>query len=374
MLLEKYKPKTTKEIIGNALQINAIRNFLKNWKKGTALFLYGPTGVGKTMTVKLLAKEMGCQLVESYATDDRSYKAKNEFILLSKQKSMLFDKKLFLFDELELVDSIRMVSELIRESAFPIILVGGNPYDKKFLNIRKYLKIIKFQKPGDDEIAEFLTYVCKNENIGLERKDINQLARMCNGDLRAALIDLELLKILKGKIVDIGHREQIYDIFNLLKMIFKATSIDNVKTVFDSCENPDKLIRWVEENIANEFQDIKDIANAYNYLSKADLFHSRIINRQSWGLQKYYYNLSTLGMVSCKKSSFSRYNQPRFYFEQINNDILKKINSKLHISRKKSKEYVPLIKLLIKKGRNREEIIEKFGFDENDVEMLKTTV
>lgn len=369
MLLEKYKPETASQIVGNFLQVNAIRTFLKNWKRGKSLFLYGPTGSGKTLAVRLVAKDLGYQLIESYA-GERKLRDKDSFISMTKQRSIIAQKKLLLVDEAEIIGSVKMLSELIRQSPVPVIIIGENPYDKKLFNIRKNFRIIKFQKPKTEEVSRFLSMVCEKENIKLEQRHISQLARMCNGDIRAALIDLEILKTPENKnLADIGHREQIDDIFNLLKLLFRARSIKSARDIFRRCDDPDKLLAWISENIINEFKEPEDIASIYNYLSRADMFHSRIIKRQAWGLQKYYYNIPIMGLAASKNYSygFVRYNPPKFYYNINNMSLLEKISSRLHVSRTRSKEYIPLIKTLI----NRPEIAEKFGFDTSDIESLK---
>ena len=56
--LEKYKPKTLKDIYGNKVKINKaiewIKNFDKNEKK--LLLLSGPPGVGKTSLAHIILK------------------------------------------------------------------------------------------------------------------------------------------------------------------------------------------------------------------------------------------------------------------------------------------------------------------------------
>jgi replication factor C large subunit len=51
----KHKPKSLTEIIGNADAIEKLLDWVKSWEKGIpkkrAVFLYGPPGVGKTVTV-----------------------------------------------------------------------------------------------------------------------------------------------------------------------------------------------------------------------------------------------------------------------------------------------------------------------------------
>ena len=56
MLVEKYKPKRLVEIVSQKIFIKKIIDWLKKWKPGKALLLYGPTGIGKTFISLLLTE------------------------------------------------------------------------------------------------------------------------------------------------------------------------------------------------------------------------------------------------------------------------------------------------------------------------------
>lgn len=63
-----YKPKSLKQIIGNAETIQKFVEWVDSWEKGVpkkrASFLYGPPGIGKTVTVEALANDYKIELVE----------------------------------------------------------------------------------------------------------------------------------------------------------------------------------------------------------------------------------------------------------------------------------------------------------------------
>jgi len=363
MLLEKYEPRTTKEILGNGKQINEIRNWLGNWRKGRALFVYGPTGSGKSLAVRLLAKELGYEILESYASD----RSIHNIMKASGQRSLFFKKKLILVDEIDLLASSKEIMNLIRKSGFPVILIAINPYKSNLAILRKSCSLVKFDKARHDIIARFLREICEREKISYDEKALFQIAKLSNGDLRAALLDLEVLKpdIKLDSINEIGYRKKEENIFNTLKTIFLSKKLDDARIAVKNCElSPDELLLWLEENVG-EYQNIEDIAIAYDYLSKSDIFRSRIIKRQAWSLQKYFF-LFTAGFVLSKGSVFD-YQYPKIMKKNNMSSVAEKISKKLHLSVKESLEISGLIKLLIERDSS---LAKKFSLDEDEISML----
>ncbi len=370
MLIQKYEPKSLKEILGNKMQILQIRNWLREWKKGSALILNGPPGVGKTLSVKLLAKELGCELVESYASDDRSASSIKESLLIaSRQRSLFYTRKLFLIDDAECIDSAKPVIDVIKSSEFPVILITSDPYDRKFYNIRKYCKIVKFQRIRYDIISEFLQMVCEKEGIKYDKRAIGQLSKNCNGDVRAAITDLESSKNIDINYVkELGYRNIEENVFETLKILFKATSIESLNIALENFQ--DEIVPWIAENLAEEYESPDEIAKAYNFLSKGDIFSARIIKRQSWSLQKYFFNISALGVALSKKkpySKFTSYKPPRFRSSKVLPDsLLSKIAGKTHVSRRRALDYIILLRNILETTGAAKEL----GLTDEEVESI----
>ncbi|MBI4170060.1 MAG: AAA family ATPase [Candidatus Aenigmarchaeota archaeon] len=357
-------PKTSKEIIGNRIALQELMNSLKNWQKGQAALISGETGVGKTLAVRIAAHELGYEIIETGADEERGQKDMTSLIQASRQHSLAAKKKLFLLDEMDQLESAAAILQLISTSEHPVVLIVNDPYDKKLYDLRQRCRLIKFQRVRTDTIAKFLRNVCTKEGVACTQ-DLDHIAQMSNGDVRAALLDLELLCAGKQRISDIGYREHSSSVFETLKVIFKTSSLENALIAMNNAEDPEELHRWIAENIAEEYDDIEDVAKAYDMISKADLFHARIIRRQSWSLQKYFFQLSTAGVALAKRrdyNKFVKYNRPKFQYSRANG-LMKHIAPKLHVSARKAVVYRPLIKklsndqkLLAELGVNREEL------------------
>lgn len=75
---DKYKPKSTKDLVGNPTQIKKLVDWLKSWTPKTvpkAALLSGNAGIGKTSTALLVTRECGYDAIEFNASDTRSKSA-----------------------------------------------------------------------------------------------------------------------------------------------------------------------------------------------------------------------------------------------------------------------------------------------------------
>ncbi|RLI68146.1 MAG: replication factor C large subunit, partial [Candidatus Gerdarchaeota archaeon] len=100
----KHKPKSLSEVVGNKDAIQKLVNWVKSWEKGIpkkrAVFIYGPPGIGKTVSVEALANDYKMELVEKNASDYRTEDAVKRFAGLASQYGSLFGgKRIVLLDE-----------------------------------------------------------------------------------------------------------------------------------------------------------------------------------------------------------------------------------------------------------------------------------
>jgi len=356
MLLEKYSPKATKDLF-NQSAVSDVRHFLSGWRKGKAMLVHGPTGSGKSVSIKLIARELGYGLVESYANEERNVKS---FTSSSVESGIFSKKRLILLEDVETMQ-MRGVADLIKNSNHPVICTVTDAYSLS-QPVRKSFKLVKFEKIRDADLLKFLEEVCREENISMSKRDMDQLVRSCNGDIRSLLIDLDVLRLGRHD----GYRDIEDNIFSTLRTIFKSMSIENSRIALHNSEkNIEDLFRWIGNNISEEYTDIETIATALNYLSKADMFRSRIVRRQSWSLEKYFSDLTVYGtsLAKTRPSVRMAMYKPPFYFGR-NTAGLEKLATALHVSKKQAAAYIPIVRMLVKINST---ICEDIGMDENEI-------
>ena len=354
MLLQKYEPKNARYILENNTQVMSIVNWLGSWKKGNSMIVCGPTGCGKNLAMKLIAKELNYELVES----ELDGKNIQNLASASLQGSVFLKKKIILLEDIELVRSKSSVARLIENSAHPVVILAQNPYDIDMPAVVKKSKIVKFAKISDGTMEKFLTDVCRKEDIRLDKALLQAVIESSRGDVRAALIDLELMSFSAA-------RDRSYNIFELMKAIFVGDR-KNARKMLEDYHEFDGLFSWIGENIQKEYRNLEDTANAYDYLSKADLVRARILKRQSWNLQKYFIDMFIYGLSSKRRVSIAAYAPPQ-RFRRIDGIVLEKIGRGIHTSKKDAARHIGIIKMFI----DDEEFCRAIGFDEDDAEILR---
>ena len=149
----KYQPKKPNEIIGPDITIKKLKDFVVNFKKQrkNAALLYGPSGVGKTISVHVLANELNLEILEVNASDVRNADEINSMVGSAVGQMSLFAKgKIILVDEIDGLSGTKdrggllAIINIIEKSSFPIILTATNPWDYKFNKLKTITQNIKF--------------------------------------------------------------------------------------------------------------------------------------------------------------------------------------------------------------------------------------
>src|SRR3989344_6638778 len=199
-LLKKYSPKKVSEIEANREQVNKIIEFIKNFKiqKKKALLIYGPTGTGKTSQIYTIANELNLEILELNASDFRNSDSIKSIVgSASKQQSLFFKSKIILIDEVDGISGqqdrggLQALIEVIEESSFPIIITSNDIEIEKLSPLLRKVSLLEFKPVENKTIYKILREICDKEKIDYEEKDLAEISENINGDLRAAMLDLQ---------------------------------------------------------------------------------------------------------------------------------------------------------------------------------------
>jgi replication factor C large subunit len=372
----KYKPKTLSEVVGNAEAIQKLCDWTKSWDNGIpkkrAVLLYGPPGIGKTITVEALSNDLHFEFVEKNASDYRTENAVKNFAGLASQYSSLFGgKRIVLMDELDGLTGtsdrggVKAIIDVVKTNQSPIVLISNSAYDPRFANLRTYCLLIEFKKPHSSEVIKHLKLICSREGIDAEESALRFIAQRSEGDVRSAVNDLQALGQGKKKLVYedvswLGYRDRRDSIFNVLKMIVYGRTAAGAKQAVNMADvDVDMLFEWIYENVPEHFRDPHDLARAINALSLADVYRGRIRSAQDWSFTRYVIDFMTAGVAMTRQnpkisgwtpfkfpsriSMLSRSKMERAM--QLN--IGRKIRRRCHVSAvRASKEILPYLRVI----------------------------
>ena len=394
--IRKYLPKKLKDIEGHAQALQELKKFVTGFKKGKALLLYGGSGGGKTSSVYALAHDLGFEIVEINASDKRNAGQINSLVgSATKQASLFFKSKIILVDELDGISGnadrggVQAILKLIDTSAFPIVMVANDPFDRKFSGLRKKSVLLEYKTRPYEEIYKFLKKVCKQEKIKFDKEALTTLARRSGGDMRAAINDLQSLaydkRLTKKEVESYGERDQTDKITQALLKVFKTTDIDVALKSFDNVnEDLDKIFLWMDQNLPKEYTKPADLARGFDALSRADVFKGRIMRWQYYRFYVYCYNLLSAGVALAKDEKYKTLIQYKptsrllkLWFAKQRNAkkkaIAEKIGDKTHTSTKRAlQDTLPYLRPAFKKNKKEAEKISHYlDLDKEQVEWMR---
>jgi len=396
--VKKYSPERITDVVAQTSQMVLLKTFILNYKrqKKKAILIHGPSGCGKTSSVYALANELNLEIIELNASDLRNKEQINSIVGAASQQLSLFNKsKLILIDELDGIagkedyGGIPALVNIIQESKFPIVITANNPYSNKFSKIRSKSELLQFNELEPKDIFAILEKICKKENISYEEDALKSIAGRAGGDARGAVNDLEIIAALREGITkkavdELSERNKTDTVINALLKIFKTTDPLTALTAFDTVEEDlNQCALWLDENLPKEYTNPKDLARAYDKLSRADVFNRRIKRWQHWRFLTYVNSLLTAGVAVSKDKKNKNFVQYKptgrilkmWWAKQRNmkkKAVAEKIAAKTHSSAKEVLKNIDYFKVIFQNNKEMAKSISRqLDLNKEEIEWLE---
>jgi len=272
---EKYRPRTTADLVGNQGVIQSLNEMLKN-KNIPHLLFSGPQGTGKTSASGVIIralyngnskrKFLEINASEKNGVDVMRTDVKNFAMNSGSQNKVPF--RIIILDEADNMTpaaqaALRRTMEKYHKHCRFIIICN---YPWKIIDpIKSRCTMLEFERIKKTEMIPRLQLICDLEKIDIDKEALKLIAERCNGDMRAALNSyLERVRhINNGKITIENIKGIVLDSGSVVKILKNSLNgrFVNGRQAFYSSIKKGINIRTVLKQISNSVVSHKKYPN-----------------------------------------------------------------------------------------------------------------
>jgi replication factor C large subunit len=380
-------------------RINVIK-WLSKWIDGARpLLLVGPSGVGKTTLVKLLALKFDYDLVEMNASDTRNKTDLERLIFpLFNNKSVSGRKVLLFLDEVDGISGredlggLEYLIKIMKESTIPVIMAANTQDNAKIKQLSKVCKTVKFSPVPPRILAMFLDYVLRSHDKKLDVEEKKLVIDRSNGDIRALLNNAQAkvagYDAVADDVSEIDIATAINGYFSSINSLEAMNYISHANATYSDPRfgmssderRKDKLNAFFSSIVSSRIR-YDSIASLLDVLSKVDLVVGRMAKNRRWSLLRYIDYMIAYGLFENSRKLGLKYNQysmiwpimaPIFARGQLMKNLLLKFALKTHTSKSIfGSLYLPyLVKIMHDNNIDPRELVVELNLDQKEGEAL----
>lgn len=258
--VEKYRPRSVDEVAYQDEVVSVLKKSLEGVDLPNLLF-YGPPGTGKTSTILAIARQlfgpelMRSRVLELNASDERGIQVVRDKVKKFAQLAASGIRtdgtpcppfKLVILDEADSMTpsaqaALRRTME--KETKTTRFCLICNYVSRIIEPLTSRCSKFRFKPLSTDTLEKSLNMICEKENVKCDKKAIQELIKISEGDMRKAITYLQSAQRLKGE--DMVEADDISEIAGVVpsKMADK---------LFEACgsDSFEKLDATVQEIIA----------------------------------------------------------------------------------------------------------------------------